>query len=159
MKYSSVIIGTLNNINLHKLVEVEVKEKNVLFSKLDFSNLNEMQLLMLKNSCIEKEIILIPSFDNIKDLKKYKKIISLAFFVHWVLNLQYSISIEMNNNALLLLSDKSDDWHKNYDGNLGYAVSPSDDIDTLYYGFSAKIPNNPEKIISKEFDGFFLKEL
>lgn len=158
MKFSKVGIGVVNGNNLNKINNLETSNGicNILFSDLNLLSLNKDDI----NNIISSNICIIPSKHNIKDLNKIKRKKEYTLFVDWILNQNQSIKILMSNDSLLYIAEKDVAWHDSYDGSLGYAVSKhTDGEDTIFYGYSASIKGNPEKLILKEFDGFFLKNL
>lgn len=156
MKYHKVFIGVLNNKNIEKIEEIRPVAKTcvVLFSNLNFFELSKKQLENIR----EKNIIVIPNEDNIRKANKNKKSINYALFVDWLLKQPKELKLLLQNDSLLYLANKDDDWHDQYDGGHGYAVTiHAGGEPTTFYGHSVSITDSSDKLILKEFNGFSLK--
>jgi len=156
MKYHKVFIGVLNNNNIDKIEEIPTLARTcvVLLSNLNFFELSKKQLENIRS----KNIILIPSSDNIKKANKNKKLPVYSLFIDWMLRQPTETRLLLDNDALLYVAHKDVEWHDRYGGGVGYAVScHNGDKESVFYGHSVSIPNGSEKLILKEFNGYFLK--
>lgn len=155
-KFHKIYIGVLNNKNIDKLEQIHTSTRTsvVLLSNINLFELSQKQLNYLR----EKNIAVIPTNDTIKQAGKHKKNPTYALFVDWLLMQPTEAKFLLDNDSILLVAHKNDEWHELYGGGQGYAVSchPGDSL-TNFYGHSVSIPGGSDKLILKEFDGFFLK--
>lgn len=156
MKYNKIYIGVLNNKTIEKIEQIPLVAKThvVLFSNLNFLEITKNQLEKLR----VHNLTIISTKNNIKHASLHKKSPAHALVVDWVLKQPTEVKFLLNNDSLLYIANKSNEWHEHYDGSQGYAVSCHDaGKDTEFYGHSVSITNSSDKLIMKEFDGFYLK--
>jgi len=156
MKYHKVYIGVLNSKNIEKIEQIPsiARTHVVLLSNLNFFDLTKKQLDSIRN----KNITIIPTKDLLKNANKYKKSPTYALFVDWLLKQPTEARFLLDNDSLLYIAHRDHKWHDEYDGDQGYAVSCHSGGDTTcFHGHSVSITDGSDKLILKEFDGFFLK--
>lgn len=159
MKYSKVYIGVLNNKNFEKLQELQYVKDNltILISNLDIANISKENLDFIKTN--SKNIVFLSSKKNISDLKIKKKSKDYTLFIDWILSQPKEIKVKLSNDSLLFVCQRDENWHNEYDGGLGFGVSVHEGIETIFYGHSVSLPNSLDKLLLKEFDGYFLQNI
>lgn len=156
-KINKIFIGSLNLLNFNQLKNIKSKsnEKHiVIFFNIDINKLNINNLSYIKENTYNIHLI----NNGLKINKSKLKDPEYTLYIDWLLGLPSELKYILNNGASFLITYRDALWHRQYDGSQGYAITThKEEKDTIYYKFSASINENAEKLIQKEFDGFFLK--